>query len=48
LKDHNDIKMAVIDHISSFPSVIFPIIELIEILHSKNIIVAVDAAHAFG
>lgn len=42
------IKLAVLDHISSAPGLIFPIKRIIEYLHSKNIKVVVDAAHAVG
>ena len=40
--------MAVIDHISSKPSLIFPVEEMVEYLHSKDIPVFVDGAHAIG
>lgn len=40
--------MAVLDHISSTPALIFPIERIIKYLHSKGIIVVVDGAHAVG
>lgn len=44
----NTIKYAVLDHISSFPSIELPIKELIAIMREKNIPTLIDAAHALG
>ncbi|MCX7833259.1 MAG: aminotransferase class V-fold PLP-dependent enzyme [Ignavibacteria bacterium] len=41
-------KLALIDHVSSIPGIIFPVKEITEILHSKNIDVLIDGAHAPG
>lgn len=41
-------RLALIDHITSIPGIIFPVKELTEILHSKNIDVLIDGAHAPG
>lgn len=40
--------LALIDHITSSSGIIFPIKEMIELLHRKNIKVIVDGAHAPG
>lgn len=40
--------MAVIDHISSGPAIIFPVKQLVKLFHQQNIIVVVDGAHAVG
>lgn len=40
--------LALIDFISSATAIIFPIREIIQLLHSKNIKVIIDAAHAPG
>lgn len=37
-----------IDHISSTPAIIFPVKDIVDYLHSKNIIVVIDGAHAVG
>ena len=42
------IKLAIIDHISSIPSVIFPVKRLTELLKKYNIMVLIDGAHAIG
>eukprot|EP01016_Furgasonia_blochmanni_P015176 TRINITY_DN1820_c0_g2_i2.p1 TRINITY_DN1820_c0_g2~~TRINITY_DN1820_c0_g2_i2.p1 ORF type:complete len:443 (+),score=54.87 TRINITY_DN1820_c0_g2_i2:98-1426(+) len=42
------IKLAVIDHISSTPSLILPLEDITQVLKSKNITVFVDGAHAIG
>ena len=41
-------KLACIDHISSIPSLIFPVKKLTELLRKHNIIVLIDGAHAVG
>ena len=48
LAGHPSIKFALIDHISSMPSAIFPAKELTELLHSKGVQVMIDGAHAPG
>jgi len=47
-KYSNKIKIAVIDHVSSFPSLIFPVKEMIQTFRANNILCLVDAAHALG
>jgi len=47
-KYSNRIKVAVIDHVSSFPSIIFPVKELVQVFRENNILCLVDAAHALG
>jgi selenocysteine lyase/cysteine desulfurase len=42
------IKMVVLDHISSTPSIVFPIDTLSEFFEEKGILLIVDAAHAIG
>lgn len=44
----NQIKVATIDHISSTPSVLFPVKELVELIHERGVIAVVDGAHAVG
>ncbi len=41
-------KLAIIDHIASPTGLVYPIKKLIEELHSRNVLVLVDAAHAPG
>lgn len=43
-----NIRIAVISHISAYPSVILPVRELVDLFHSYNIPVVVDGAHALG
>ena len=43
-----NIRIAVISHISAYPSALLPVRELVTILHAHNIAVAVDGAHALG
>lgn len=47
-KSKKPIKLAIIDHISSIPSVIFPVKRLTELLKKYNIMVLIDGAHAVG
>lgn len=42
------IKIALIDHITSVPSVVIPIDKVIPMLHRRNIRVLIDGAHAIG
>jgi len=42
------IRIALIDHISSSPSVILPIERIIPLLKTRNIAVLIDGAHAIG
>lgn len=42
------VRVAVISHISAYPSVLLPVKELVELLHSAGIPVVVDGAHALG
>jgi selenocysteine lyase/cysteine desulfurase len=46
--DVENIRLAVIDHISSATAVLFPIDELTDLLHAHNIPVLVDGAHGPG
>ena len=43
-----NIRVAVISHISAYPSVILPVNELTELFHEYSIPVVVDGAHALG
>ena len=43
-----NIRIAVISHISAYPSVLLPVKELVSMLHSAGIPVVVDGAHALG
>jgi selenocysteine lyase/cysteine desulfurase len=43
-----NIRIAVISHISAYPSVLLPVKELVALLHAHNIPVVVDGAHALG
>ena len=43
-----NIRVAVISQISAYPAVLLPVKELVELLHSYNIPVVVDGAHALG
>jgi len=46
--DNNNIKIAIISHISSVPAIILPVEELIQICHAANTMVFIDGAHALG
>ena len=48
INTHPDIKLAVVDHITSSSALLMPLKEIIEFCHSKGIEVLVDAAHAPG
>ena len=48
INDHRDIKIAVVDHITSSSALLMPVKEIIEFCHSKGVEVLVDAAHAPG
>jgi len=48
IPNNHNIKLAVFDHISSAPSVLIPIQQLVEVAHSANIPVLIDGAHALG
>ena len=43
-----NIRVAVISHISAYPSVVLPVAELVQLLHSYGIYVIVDGAHVPG
>ena len=43
-----NIRIAVISHVASYPSVILPVRELVELFHQYGIPVVVDGAHALG
>lgn len=47
-KYSNQIKIAVIDHITSAPSLIFPVKELIPLFRKNNILCLIDGAQALG
>ncbi|KAF9357754.1 hypothetical protein BGX26_003150 [Mortierella sp. AD094] len=48
LKDGSRIKLAVVDWISSVPSILQPVKQLVDLLQSHGILVYVDGAHAIG
>ncbi|KAF9435750.1 hypothetical protein BGZ76_005586 [Entomortierella beljakovae] len=48
LKDGSRIRLAVVDWISSVPSIVQPVKKLVELLQSHGILVYVDGAHAIG
>ena len=48
INDHRDIKLVIIDHITSSSALLMPVKEIIEFCHSKGVEVLVDAAHAPG
>ena len=48
INDHRDIKIAIVDHITSSSALLMPVKEIIEFCHSKGVEVLVDAAHAPG
>ncbi|KAF9972143.1 hypothetical protein BGZ75_001590, partial [Mortierella antarctica] len=48
LKDGSRIKLAMVDWISSVPSILHPVKELVDMLQSHGILVFVDGAHAIG
>jgi selenocysteine lyase/cysteine desulfurase len=43
-----NIRVAVISHISAYPSVVLPVADLTTLFHSYGIPVIVDGAHALG
>ncbi|KAK3810850.1 MAG: pyridoxal phosphate-dependent transferase [Benniella sp.] len=48
LKDGSRIKLAMVDWISSVPSIVHPVKQLVEMLQGYGILVYVDGAHAIG
>lgn len=48
LAANKNIKLAVIDHISSAQAIKMPVKELIDLCHEHDVLVAVDGAHAPG
>ncbi|KAK3764738.1 hypothetical protein RRG08_042047 [Elysia crispata] len=48
LDQHPNIKLAVIDHITSPSSIILPVKRLLDLCHSRGIKVVVDGAHCLG
>ncbi|KAF9930114.1 hypothetical protein FBU30_000864 [Linnemannia zychae] len=48
LKDGSRIKLGIVDWISSVPSIVHPVKELVDLLHSYGALVYVDGAHAIG
>ncbi|XP_060606606.1 uncharacterized protein LOC132758918 [Ruditapes philippinarum] len=48
LTKHPDVKLAVIDHITSPTSVIMPVKRITEVCHKHGVVVVVDAAHVPG
>ncbi|KAG0271428.1 hypothetical protein BGZ95_000763 [Linnemannia exigua] len=48
LKDGSKIKLGIVDWISSVPSVVHPVKELVDLLHSYGALVYVDGAHSIG
>ncbi|KAF9120937.1 hypothetical protein BGW39_010980 [Mortierella sp. 14UC] len=48
LKDGSRIKLGIVDWISSVPSIVHPVKELVDLLHSYGALVYVDGAHSIG
>ena len=48
LKEHPEIKITVVDHITSSTAILMPIKEIIDLCHQHDVIVIVDGAHAPG
>jgi selenocysteine lyase/cysteine desulfurase len=48
LNQHSDIKLAIFCHITSMPTILLPVEELIGLCHSRNILVMCDGAHTIG
>ncbi|GFR99628.1 cysteine desulfurase [Elysia marginata] len=48
LNKHPNIKMAIIDHITSPSSVVMPLKKLVDLCHSRGVKVVVDGAHCLG
>ncbi|KAF8926473.1 hypothetical protein BGZ58_011153, partial [Dissophora ornata] len=48
LKDGSRIRLAIVDWISSVPSIVHPVKQLVEMLQGYGILVFVDGAHAIG
>ncbi|KAG0246319.1 PLP-dependent transferase [Mortierella sp. GBAus27b] len=48
LKDGSRIKLAIVDWISSVPSIVHPVKRLVELLQGHGILVFVDGAHSIG
>lgn len=48
LQQHEKIKLAIFDHISSFPSLILPVEKLIKMCREKGTLVMIDGAHSLG
>ncbi|KAF9419561.1 hypothetical protein BGZ94_009372 [Podila epigama] len=48
LNDGSRIRLAMIEWISSVPSIVHPVKQLIELLHSHGILVFIDGAHTIG
>ncbi|KAH3760134.1 PLP-dependent transferase [Pelomyxa schiedti] len=46
--EHAPVGFAVVDHISSIPSLVLPVYDLVDLLHSQGVPVMVDGAHALG
>jgi len=44
----NKIRIAIVDHVASFPALVFPIKDLVKLFKENNILCLVDGAHAFG
>lgn len=48
LHKHPDVKLAVVDHISSVPPILWPVKRIVEVCHRHGVVVVVDAAHVPG
>lgn len=48
LDQHRNIKLAIIDHITSPSSVVMPVKKLVDLCHSRGVKVIVDGAHCLG
>lgn len=48
LSKHPDVKLSVVDHISSPTSLVLPVKRIVEVCHRHDVVVVVDAAHIPG
>ena len=48
LSAHPDIKVAVIDHITSPSTIVLPVKEIVQVCREKGVVTIIDGAHAIG
>ncbi|XP_055873541.1 uncharacterized protein LOC106051678 [Biomphalaria glabrata] len=48
LRKHPNIKVAIIDHITSPSAIVMPVKKLVDLCHSNNVLAFIDGAHAIG